>query len=173
MDNLNDIFLMNYEKFYGLQDPYFSYDTIPCNCGYIIDGKKYYGKATALHHGRNVKMIEYKDNDRFLHIWFRKAYYKYKMAPEETDIDGWYYYNDNREVLESSIISLCDKEHTYSGECFNRDNEKKVYHYSKIVNSNDVDRTDYGKPICKYPKRGIIRCWELNNPEHTKIYHHI
>ena len=144
---------------------------IPSNCGYIINGKKYYGNGNLQDSGKTVKMLTQNNS---LMLWTRRGFTEMELDPEDTEL-GVFTEKKRRRLITSRSMRPCPSELENNGLCherFDHEHQKYFYHFAKY-NSNVVatNKTD-SRVQCKYSRHGKWHCWEKNNGDHAKIFFH-
>jgi hypothetical protein len=143
----------------------------PSNRGYIIDGRKFYGKQNSIDNAENVKLIS---SDKHIHTWVRRGYVESILNKNELDVDALCNSDgSSRKLVTSRSMMPCPAELYNSGLCLDRRNSehlKYYYHFSKYKNGHIV--TDGDMVECRYNKEGRWKCWERNNGLHCNVFYH-
>lgn len=142
---------------------------VPSNCGYIYDGKKYYGNASP--DGTNfVRMVE--PNMRNTHVWGRRGYTQWEL--NEKGKDGWETVGKHRKLIRSRAMIPCPNELKNNGQChlrFQEEHERHHYHFARR-RQGVVIHNHNNKPICRYHITGDKKCWESRNSQHRQVFAH-
>lgn len=144
---------------------------VPSNHGYIIDGKKYYGKSNMYDDGINVKLL---DENLHVHVWTRTRYFDRKLSEDDTE---WSAFTDTsgNEIVYARDMRPCPAELTNNGLCQQRldpEHRKLYYHFSTYIKGELVQQPNDGRVLCRYKEDGNWYCWEKNNLRHCSVFYH-
>jgi hypothetical protein len=148
---------------------------IPSNRGYIIDGKKYYGKNNICNNGIDVRLL---DDKCYIHHWAKNSYIEEKLSIDDTELLVFtknMIKNMINNIASSKDMRPCPAEVSNHGLCqerFNPEHRKSYYHFAKYKNNELLLHLNDGSPICKYNIDGNWYCWEQNNPRHCSLFYH-
>lgn len=143
---------------------------IPSNRGYIVNGKKYYGKGPLANEGSDVQMIS---PDDCVHVWLRRGYLKQtNTTGTEWDVLTK---NNTHTLVTSRAMRPCPAELENDGLCQQRlepEHRKFFYHFAKYNNGQPVSHPTEYRVQCSYSYYGKWHCWEKNNGEHARVFYH-
>jgi hypothetical protein len=137
---------------------------IPSNRGYILNGKKYYGKSGLLNTDANS-----------VKIWLRRGFVEKELNLRDTSWDV-FTNTERRSLIRSRAMLLCPAELENDGLCpdlFLQNHCKYYYHFAKYSNGNLIHSTIGHQIECKYSHSGKFNCREKNNGKHAKVFYHV
>ena len=146
---------------------------IPSNRGYIVNGKKLYGKGSPINMAQDVKFLDSRTNH--VHIWMKRGYMEKKLDSEDTEWDAFTNRIQKRPLVSSRDMRPCPAELSNTGMCqerFDPKHRKYYYHYAKYDNDGVVCSDNDNRVRCIYDLNGKFHCWERANPEHMKVFSH-
>ncbi len=137
-------------------------ENMPANRGFVLDGKKFYGRQPAVEGGTTVELFNY--DTGILERWHRKGHSEFELVKCE---DGFH----ERHYKTSQAVFSCREEMTY-GECkkrFEPEHRKFHFHFCHYP-----ARFHEGRPVCRYSRTDKDNlCWEKDSASHNLLFHHM